>query len=75
MECCDVCGTEGTRMTIVLSAYDSWLYCYGESTDIFRIEKMVCDALVWHNITEPVAVVMADGLAVAFYVAHGTEVL
>lgn len=62
-------------MTIVLSTYESWLYCHGESTDIFIIETMICDYLVWHNITEPVAVVLADDRAVAFYVANGMEVL
>jgi hypothetical protein len=54
-------------MTIILSDEQSLLYLEG-GWDAYRIEEDVLDDLTRQGVTEPVAVVLSDHSAVAFYV-------
>jgi len=61
-------------MTIILTEDQSILYLEG-GWDAYRIEEDVLDDLDRQHITEPVAVILADHSAVAFYVTNPGVIL
>ena len=61
-------------MTITLTDEQSILYLEG-GWDAYRIEEDILDHLDRQHITEPVAVILCDGSAVAFYVTKPGVIL
>ena len=61
-------------MTILLTDEQSILYLEG-GWDAFRVEEDVLDDLTRQGVTEPVAVVLSDRSAVAFYIDGRGEVI
>src|SRR5262249_42541115 len=64
----------GCGMTIILTDEQSILYLEG-GWDAYRIEEDILEHLDRQHITEPVAVVLSDRSAVAFYVTQPGVVL
>ena len=61
-------------MTILLTDEQSLLYLEG-GWDAFRVEEDVLDDLTRQGVTEPVAVILSDRSAVAFYIDGRGEVI
>lgn len=61
-------------MTVILTEEQSILYLEG-GWDAYRIEEDVLDALSRQGVSEPVAVVLSDRSAVAFYITQPGVVL
>jgi hypothetical protein len=61
-------------MTILLTDEQSILYLEG-GWDAYRVEEDVLDDLTRQGVTEPVAVVLSDHSAVAFYVTQPGVIL
>jgi hypothetical protein len=61
-------------MTIILTDEQSILYLEG-GWDAYRVEEDVLEHLDRQGVTDPVAVVLSDGSAVAFYVTKPGVIL
>jgi hypothetical protein len=61
-------------MTLILTNEQSLLYLDG-GWDAYRVEEDVLDYLDRQSVTEPVAVVLSDHSAVAFYVTKPGVIL
>jgi hypothetical protein len=62
-------------MIYILSEDDSLLYLDCHSWDAYDVEERTVEDLIQREVTEPVAVVLSDRSAVAFYVVSPGVVL
>jgi len=61
-------------MIYLLSEEDSIAYLEG-GWEQFDVEERIVEELIRDEVTEPVAVVLSDNSAVAFYVATGGHII